>query len=469
MTLARPLSLGRLAGFGLAVLLILWAVIASQGWIAIVAVLIAVAAACAMIVVAAGGPALTLSLGLALMMFSGYWGDLGSPLPLDRIVMAIGIGSLLVRQETRSALIARAREPVSILLAVVALYGILSAARAGTLHDSEALYGLLDSLGIIPFALYVIAPVAFPTRRERDVLLMTMVLVGAYLGLTALFETIHLTALVFPKYINNPAVGIHFGRARGPFVEASANGLVLFACAVAATMAAAQWRGRLKAIFASIVVILCAGGIIFTLTRAIWLSSLISTLVTLAIFRETRKYFLPAAMAAALVALSALIAIPGLSHSASERASEKGPIWQRLNTDDAAIRMVEARPLTGFGWHTFEAEGRNYMRLPATYPETGAGLNVHNVFLARLSELGLIGTTLWLAALFGAVWAGAIRAGPASTRAWRIGFVAIAISWAFQANFVPLTYALPNALLWLWAGLSSAPGQFESPGEEARR
>jgi O-antigen ligase len=458
---SRPFVLGKGALVGLTAVLIIWAAGASEGWVALVTALIAVAALCAMVLVAAGGPAVTLSVGLALMMFSGYWGNLGSPLPLDRIVMGIGLGSLLIRAETRTALLARAREPISILLGVVAIYGLFSAAHAGTLRNTEALYGLLDGLGIIPFALYVAAPVAFSTRRDRDTLLMTMVLVGAYLGLTALFETIHLTALIFPKYINNPAVGIHYGRARGPFLEASANGLVLFGCAVAATVAANQWRGQLKALFAGVVVILCAGGILFTLTRAIWISSVLAPLITLLLFKETRKYFLPAAMAVALVAVTALIAIPGLSSSASERESEKGPIWQRLNTDAAALRMVEARPLIGFGWHTFEGEGGNYMRLPATYPETGAGLQVHNVFLGHLAELGLVGTTLWLWALLWAIYAGGIRAGPASTRPWRIGFVAIAISFLFQANFVPLTYALPNALFWLWAGLASDPREIE--------
>ena len=44
-------------------------------------------------------------------------------------------------------------------------------------------------------------------------------LFGVYLGFTAVCEIAQLWSLVFPKYIADPKIGLHFGRARGPMVH----------------------------------------------------------------------------------------------------------------------------------------------------------------------------------------------------------------------------------------------------------
>jgi putative inorganic carbon (HCO3(-)) transporter len=453
LTLPRPLALPGAAA--LALLLLGWAALTANGWVFLVAILIIVGFGCVVMMVAQAGPALTLSFGLALMMFSGNWGPLGSPFPLDRLAVGAALAGALLRPDMRKAIFARAKQPLSLLLAAVGIFAMFSALRAETLTNLTSDYALLDSLGLVPFALFVVAPVIYGTKRDRDILMVTLVAIGGYLGLTAFFEGLHLNALVFPRYILNPNVGIHFGRARGPFVEADANGLVMFACAVASGIALYQWRRERKALLAAAVLFLCLGGTVFTLTRAIWIASLAATLLTLLAFRQLRRFFLPATIGVALLGVGALALIPGLAGEAEERSNSLRPVWDRLNTDAAALRMFEHRPLTGFGWYTFESEGPEYLRQSSSYPLTGAGLNVHNVFLSRLAELGAIGTLLWGLALGIAVLGSAIRAGPPELLPWRIGLVAIAIDWLIVANFVPLTYALPTALLWLWAGILS--------------
>src|SRR3712207_9200411 len=86
---------------------------------------------------------------------------------------------------------------------------------------------------------------------------------GAYLGLIALFETVHLNSLVWPRYILDPNVGIHLGRARGPFAEAGANGMAMWGCAVAATVVAFQARALIAKVAAAFVGLLCVAGILF--------------------------------------------------------------------------------------------------------------------------------------------------------------------------------------------------------------
>src|SRR5207248_561642 len=246
--------------------------------------------------------------------------------------------------------------------------------------------------------------VAFATDRQRSHLLVGLVLVGAYLGITALLEEIDLNALIVPDYITDPTVGTHFGRARGPFVEAAANGLALFACAVAATMAVARWRGRLREAAIGIG-ILCLAGIIFTVTRQAWLGAAVGSLLGLGATPRLRAYALPLIVGGALLVVGSFAAIPGLQERASGRVSDQKPVWDRLNSDRAGVAMGAARPVLGCGWGKFLDESGPYYKQAETYPLTIVPA-LHSVFLSNAVELGLIGALLWAVGLAMAVGGG---------------------------------------------------------------
>ena len=97
-------------------------------------------------------------------------------------------------------------------MALLLLYAVGSAAWSNTLTSHGPLFALLDRLGVVPFLLYLIAPAAFPTERERRILVGGLTLLGAYLGLTTLFEAVGAKGLVVPHYIRIPNLGIHAGR-----------------------------------------------------------------------------------------------------------------------------------------------------------------------------------------------------------------------------------------------------------------
>ena len=173
----------------------------------------------------------------------------------------------------------------------------------------------------------------------------------------------------------------------------------------------------------------------------------------------TRRYLVPVAAASLIVVFGALSVVPGLRHDADKRSNDKRPIWDRRNANAAALRMIDAKPLFGFGWGQFRAKAANYHRINDQNRLTRADLQEHNVFLSNAVELGLIGVTIWGLALVCAIGGAILRRGPPELTPWRIGMVAIATQWFVVANFVPLGYAFPNALLWLWAGIASARPQ----------
>jgi O-antigen ligase len=311
-------------------------------------------------------------------------------------------------------------------------------------------------LGVVPFLVFTLAPLVFGSERMRRYLLVTLVATGLYLGTTALLETLHLWGLVFPTYIRDASIGIHFGRARGPFLEGVGNGLAMYECGVASILAAWTWRTRPWARNVAILsAVLCLAGTVFTLTRAIWLATVVASLATLVLTRRTRAALGPAAILSVLVVSAALVFIPGLANRAEQRSGDQRPIWDRYNTNVAGVRAVEKHPLFGIGFERWKAESHDYLRLSPDYPLTGTRIEIHNVALGHAAELGLVGAGLWAMCMALGVGGAILRPGPADLDPWRLAMIAIALHWAIVASFGPLTYAFPNLLLWAWAGICS--------------
>lgn len=455
MTAGARLSL-RLAALPLAALLAVAAYQAAAGSSATDgferAIVLTVVATLAVAAFAAP-PAWTLSGALALTMFQSHWDLLGSSVSFDRYAILLAVVSVVVREARHRDGRLQTR-PVDWLLMLVGLYATMSLVLAGEFSNEDSRFELLDRFGLIPFALFFVAPFAFRTESDRRVLLGTLVAMGAYLSITAIIETLRADALLVPQYIGDPNEGIHNTRARGPFLDAGANGIVMYACGVASAVAFTKWRDRRWRIFALVIAGLCLLGVLLSLTRVVWLAAAIASPITLAAVHETRRYLLPAGVVAMLILLFAVATVPGLAERIDRRRADTGEtFWARKNSNAAAVRMIQDRPLVGFGWGRFADESRPYYRQSLDFPLTFLR-NLHNVYLQNAVELGLIGATLWIAALLLAVGGGVLRRGPPELRAWKIGLLAIALAQFTAWATVPAEYILPTLLLWTWAGLA---------------
>ncbi len=407
-----------------------------------------------------GDPAWTLSIGLVLACFSGYWDEMGVPTVLapDRLVLTGGLLAIMLRapgSRERPPLFFR---PVHWLLLVVTLYALCSAVAAGTLLDVTHAAALVERFGVIPFLIFLCAPVAFRTERQRNVLLATLVGLGAYLGLTALFETVGPHALVFPRYILDPNVGILPTRARGPFADPVGLGVALFVCAGAATMGFSQWRSRPARLAALSIALLCVVGLLFTLTRQVWLASVVATIVAALVLPALRRWLVPMLLVAALAVAGALGAVPGLAATVQQRKSDQRSLWDRGNVDRAGLAALETHPLFGVGWETWLDKGPQYLTQADNYPLTRASsrIDIHNAFLAYLAQLGLVGGLLWTAGLFlGAGLSAAIRP-PPGLEAWRSLALGLFVFVVIVINFQP-GQGFSNVLVWLLPAVVAAP------------
>jgi O-antigen ligase len=236
-------------------------------------------------------------------------------------------------------------------------------------------------------------------------------------------------------------------------VEAVTNGLALFTCAVVCAIAVAQWRGRQARLLAGSIGLLCLVGAFLCLERSVWIGAAVGTCVGLLAARGARIYLIPLIVTLALGISATLLFIPGFQERVTQRVDQKETLWDRQNLARAAINMVEARPLFGFGWARFQQDSADYFQQSPNFPLTATRLGVHNSPLAYASELGLIGVTLWaLGLLFGVCGALATR-GPPDLLPWRVGLLSVAAATLIVISAVPPS-AWPNRAIWLLAGVA---------------
>lgn len=393
---------------------------------------------------------------LVLNMFAGNWFLLGVPVPLDRGLLVLAILLLLLDQRPWSVTGVR-WSWVHLVMGLLVLLATFSALFHGTLQTSYGAYALGDRL-IIPFALFTLAPIAFRTPEQRDLLLKALTLVGAYLGLVALAGAVGLNALIFPRYINNPDVGIQYGRARGPFLASEALGIVLCQCGFAAAVLASRSRRLWRAVSLAVVV-LAPLGVLLSLTRSVWLGTAVGVVFALAVDRRLRRWIPAVLVAGVLATLLALAVVPGLAASATERFGTERSVNDRLNTNAAALRIIEREPLFGVGWVEFVSVNSEYVRQDPNYPITNTNIEVHNVALGRAAELGLPGGALWVLSVLGGPVQAALRRVrvPGDLRSWRLVVVGSTSCWLTATLLSPVPYPLANNLAFVLAGVALAP------------
>ena len=411
------------------------------------------AAAVATLVVVRVDPAWTLSAGLAASVFTGNWDLLGPSFPIDRALLLAGLAVLVLRIGPAGDRPPLRFDGVHALLLAVLVLAAVSALWAGTLDEREARFDLLDRIGVVPFAMFAVAPVAFHDERRRSILLGTLVALGGYLGVTAVAEGTGADALVWPGYILDPVQGIHADRSRGPFLEAVPNGLALIACGAAAVMALSRWRDRLARAGAMAVVGLCLAGVSLTYTRSVWIGAAAGVVLVLAAYRDLRPLLVPVVASVAVGLAIAIAAIPGFGDKLADRYDAKGPVWVRQHTESAALRMVADRPIGGFGLRRFESDSRDYYRDIPEIKLTGYNEAVHNVVLNRFVEFGIPGGVLWVFALALAFGGAAFRRVRGELVRWQRGYVVVLVSAVVAAVLTPFGWPFPELLVATWAGL----------------
>ncbi|PYX36264.1 MAG: hypothetical protein DMG81_16445, partial [Acidobacteria bacterium] len=243
---------------------------------------------------------------------------------------------------------------------------------------------------VVPFALFWISGWVFEDEHSLRWLERFSFAVLGYLTWIAVCFLLGAHSLIVPQFILDPNVGIHADRARGPFLQAVANGMTLN---ILGLLAIERYRrGSLRGMVRLSILALLPVAIFATNTRSVWLTFVISVSLLILGFRNKRprRSGLVRAVAATFVLLIAA-RVAGLTSGMDDRLSDQSSVEFRLAAYQSGWEMFLERPLTG--WSAAEVQTELARRISGFHGEAFA---VHNTFLAILMEHGVIGLGLYL-------------------------------------------------------------------------
>jgi O-antigen ligase len=352
---------------------------------------------------------------------------------------------------------------------------------AGSGNDSVLMH-LVNGYAI-PAVIFGIAKHARLTRESLCGAYALLAAFGVYLAVTAVCEITGQWACVFPSYIADPKLGIHFGRARGPMLQSARLGAYLIVCGAATlglmTYARGRWKLALKGL-AAMVAPVYATAMYATYTRSVWLGAGMGAVLALTL--TLRGRWRAVVLASALAIAAGFVAVKREKLIAFERGSSaaetRESTYMRASFAYVSWKMFQDKPLTGFGFGQFRENSKHYLgdRTTSLHLEHIRGYIHHNTLLSLLVELGIFGLLLFVAFL--AEWLGSAwllwrdGSAPLWMRTHGLLFLVAMEVYTLQMLFREVSYSpVENALLFFLAGtvcsLRSRQSAVGSPGGSA--
>jgi putative inorganic carbon (HCO3(-)) transporter len=369
---------------------------------------------------------------------------------IDRVAFGLLVAGVLARtivQRERLFVIEMASWPMA------ALTMLAVASVAGQPFDNEA-WSLLAAKFLVPFTLFHLARAVFQEERALRQFEVFALAVLAYLSFTAIAFLVGAKELIFPSFILDPSLGHHADRARGPLLQAVANGVSLNILGLLAWHA--FQRGKFRGMKARLLLASVPVAVLATMTRAVWLSLAGTILVLMVRFRSGRWR---GALGLALLGSAGLFCVlncPELESTLADRFEERGPVDFRAAVYAGGWQMFLERPLTGWGINQMP---RELARHVSGYKEKV--LYPHNTYLELLVEHGVAGLALYVWLMW-EIW----RLGRGHIpRAERSGFldrqfhilwpILLGVYWV-NAALVVMNYQFVNGLVFTLAGMLAA-------------
>jgi putative inorganic carbon (HCO3(-)) transporter len=310
-------------------------------------------------------------------------------------------------------------------------------------------WSIVASKFIVPFVLFHVAILVFRGATEHRHFETFVILALAYLVFVAIAFLANAHVLVFPRFILDESIGFHADRARGPFLQAVANGMSLNLLGILALVSSAKHK-----VTVGILWLLLPVAVLATMTRAVWIAFAFST-VTVGCYLLGRRQAACVAVVVAglLVGLSLGLDGTSLRKALWDRTAESGPVAARIAVYEAGWTMFRERPLTG--WSTGAMYGELARRMQGYHLRA---FYVHNTYLALLIEFGLPGLALYAILFFNLLRLArpTVPAESALLCSLRKVWPVLLGVYLLNAFFVDMAYPFVIGLLFTVAGLLCA-------------
>lgn len=359
------------------------------------------------------------------------------------LLVAVMARTVVLRQPLLT--IERATWPM-LGLTLLAVWGV-----AGKPLDNQT-WSLLAAKFIVPYAMFHLAILVFREERQLRHFELFALVVLAYLCFTAIAFLVGAKELIFPRFILDESLGYHADRARGPLLQAVANGVSLNMLGILALHA--TLRGRIRGFRAGLLLAALPMAILATMTRAVWLSFAAS--MGIFIFRSNNRKLRRACLAIAVMAVLGSVAVLSFDdqrHIFRDRLQESGPLDFRQAVYAGCWQMFLEKPLTGWGVNQMPSELARHV---SGYSEKE--LYPHNTYLELLVEDGIIGLVFYLWLMWELLHLGWNRV-PASEANGLLNHefhalwpILLGVYWV-NAALVVMNYQFVNGLLFAMAGM----------------
>jgi O-antigen ligase len=396
------------------------------------------------------------------------------PLTLDRILL-MGLVAAFVGhwrwQKLDAKPVAGVDWLVLALLAVFSVSTILNRGGNGDPQMVSPMWRLVASYWI-PAVVYWIARQSRIDFTSWKTVLAALTCLGIYLAGTALAETSGQWWAVFPRYISDPELGLHFGRARGPHLNSASLGMFLTACLWCAWTLRSSVDRRWQVVLLATLPLM-ASAVYLTYTRSTWLGLAGSTFVVLWLSLP-RHLRMPVVGGAGLVGLvmAAVLwgSIIGLRREGSAAESEHS-VSQRTAFAYVSWQMFKDHPITGVGFGRFYDRKLPYLadRSQDFELESLRELDHHNTLLSVLTETGMVGLAAFIAvAIAWARYAWSLAKSmnaPGWVRAHGVLMVALLATFLPTALFHDITHLpMDMTLVFAMAGITVGLARTEWAG-----
>ena len=302
----------------------------------------------------------------------------------------------------------------------------------------------------MPAALYLVVRSAELSERTWKSMLTVLTVLGVYLALTGIAEVTQQWWAVFPRFISDPTIGLHFGRARGPALMSASLGVFLAICFWAAWFLWGRVNRGWQLVLLTTMGLMCAG-VYFTYTRSTWLG-LAGGFAVIPILHFPQQWR-PLLIVGMLVFGSMGAIFMGqkmLSLHRGDSASASHSAYQRASFLYVSMQMVAEDPLLGCGFGRFYDRKMSYLsdRRQQIELESIRNLDHHNTFLSILTETGLVGFVLFVGMLV--AWGRA---------AWQLASDAAAESWVRAHGLFTLAALIAYLASALFHDLTLSPSE----------
>lgn len=382
--------------------------------------------------------------------------------PVDRIAFVLLVAVAAVRFLLRC-------DRVTMHSASWPMLGLLLLGLWGTLgepYDPKA-WSVLAAQWIVPVTMFHLAGSIFRSTESQRKLEWFSIAVLLYLSVIAVLWLLDFQSLIVPRFIVDESIGIHIDRARGPFLQAVANGVCLNVLAMIALHAWDRQAPRAprtarftkRGVLPAFLLVITPLALLATKTRAVWIAASVSAalLMLFAHGRRSRVAVLAITLIAAVVILFAW-RLQNRPLELAERLQERSPVEFRLEMYRGGWQMFTERPLLGWGSEA-DIQPEIEKRVSSFHPEYYI---FHNTYLQLAVQHGVIGVLLYVS-LFIVLFRLGSRASCSPTErecpfgsGFRLMWRIMLCVYLLNASVVVMNYQFLNGYMFTIAGILAA-------------